>query len=472
VAADADCTPGQGALFAGRYRLQDPLNEPGDSAARERHWRGFDEVLARPVLVTVLPAGGADADDLLASAVANGRVAHPGIASVFDAANVDGCTYVVSEWVEGTALTKLLRDGPMPPAQAAAVVHAAADAVATMHAQGLAHGNLHPDNVLLTSDGGVKLTALRTNSGGAEAADVRRLGALLYTALTGRWPSHTAGSQVEGISDAPYDDGRLCSPRQVRAGVSGSLSRAAMRALAPEESALTAARLAEDVSRHAEEADTGRLPTIDEPEPDLPPRRSRWRRVALLVSALLVISAAGLLVGFRLGAIPAPSGTYLPFDPRGAKPAAPAVNAPRSPLKVTDARILDPQGDGTELRGAGRTFDGDAGTVWRTDDYRTAKFGNLKAGMGVLLDLGSPRTVHQVSVVLAEPGGAYDVRTSDTNSDSPGAYRTVATQRPRSSTTTSTLGSPATARYWLVWVTELAPHNGQYAIGVAEVRLS
>ena len=468
MAAEADCAPSQGALLAGRYRLNELLEPPSPSA--ERHWRGFDEALARPVLVTILPSGGADADDLLASAVANGRVAHPGIASVFDAANVDGSTYVVTEWVEGTPLTDVLLAGPMPTAQAVAVVHAAAAAVATIHAQGLAHGNLHPDNVLLTSAGGVKLTALRTNSGGAEAADVRRLGALLYATLTARWPARSAGSRVDGIAEAPYDAGRLCSPRQVRAGVSGPLSRVAMRALSPDEPALTAAGLADDVSQHAYDVATTQ-PLTGPPAGEEPVRRSRWRRVSLLVASVLVICIAGLLVGFRLGAIPAPAGSYLPFDPGGLKVAPPPAAA-SGPLKVVGARIVDPQGDGTELRNANRTIDGKPGTLWRTDDYTTARFGNLKRGMGVLYDLGAPRMVHRVTVVLGESGGSYDVRAGNADSDSPDAYRTVATQHQLSSTTTSTLSPPITGRYWLVWFTELAPHNGQYGIGVADVGFS
>jgi len=474
VAAEADCTPAVGVLLAGRYRLAAPVPpEPGD-VGQERHWRGVDEVLARPVLVTVLPSGKAAAHDLLASAVANGRVAHPGIASVFDAADCDGYTYVVTEWVEGRPLTALLRDGPLPPAQAAAIVGSAADAVATMHSQGLAHGNLHPDNVLVTDGGGVKLTALRTAAGGAATADISRLGAVLYATLTARWPAATVGVPAQGIADAPYADGRLCSPRQARAGVPRPLSEVTMRALAGPGSALTATDLAEHLHRHADDADTGRLPVVEADAP-APAPRSRWRRGVVLISILLLISVAGLLLGLRLGAIPAPTRGYLPFDSRGAQPGATPAPATGGPLRVVAARILDPQGDGTEVGNADRTIDGPAGTgdartVWRTDDYTTPHFGNLKRGMGVLLDLGAPAAVSQVSVILGDPGGTFDVRAGDTASDNPADYRTLVTQHARTTTVNSSFGTAQTARYWLIWFTELAPHHGQFGIGVAAVR--
>src|SRR3712207_7129099 len=44
----------------------------------------------------------------------SGRLTHPRIASVFDAAEEGGLTYVVAEWVEGRTLAEILRaDGPL-----------------------------------------------------------------------------------------------------------------------------------------------------------------------------------------------------------------------------------------------------------------------------------------------------------------------------------------------------------------------
>lgn len=468
VVTEDNCVPQQGTLFAGRYRLHEPCPSSVDVAGRPRHWRGFDEVLNRPVLVTVLLADTPEGANLLASAVANGRVAHPGIASVFDAANVDGCTYVVSEWVDGATLTESLHEqGPLPAERAAAVVQEAAETIAALHGQGVVHGNLDPGNVVLTTGGGVKLTSLRTNTDAAPEDDVRRLGALLYVALTGRWPAAAAGTGVPTMAEAPYESGRLCEPRQVRAGVSGTLSTIAMRALNPVETDTTAESLARELAGHATSPPL--LPWVEETEPE--PSRS-WRSLVLLLSVLVVICLAGLVVGFSLGAIKTPRGSYPSFGPgkNNNKPAASAKPAAGATLPISDARILDPQGDGTELRHADLTHDGQLSTLWRTDDYSRPRFGNLKQGMGVLFDLGSPQSVRQVTLDVSAAGGTVELRAGDEASDSPAAYRTVAQPTGAGTTLTFSVSPASKARYWLVWFTELPRHNDRYGVGVAEVQ--
>jgi len=466
VATNADCEPDHGALLAGRYRLSEPLLWACAEPARERHWRGFDEVLARPVMITVLQTSGHDADELLAAAVANGRVAHPGVASVFDAAIVDGCTYVVSEWVEGTSLTAALRDGPMPPSQAAAVAHAAAEAVAAVHAQGLVHGNLHPDNVVLTTGGGIKLTDLRTNGGGERTADVRCLGALLYAALTGKWPAGIPSSAGTSLPTAPYDDDRLCAPRQVRAGVPGHLSELAMRAL-DREPVLSAANLAQSLDHHASDSMAAPLPVME----DVPGEREHraMRRVAIPVAVLLVIAMAGLLLGVRLGAIENPAG-YRVLD--FGTDATPSPVAVAQPLPISAARIIDPEGDGAELAGAERVRDGDPATAWRTDSYKTARFGNLKRGIGIRLDLGTAQSVRQVAVSVQNIGGVVELRTGAADGDSPDDYRTITPEQNPDSTTITFSIPPTTSRYWLIWYTSLPENDRGYGVGVTEVRFT
>lgn len=468
MAINADTGPDQGTLFAGRYRLQDPLAGTSDDSAREQHWQGFDEVLTRRVMITVLQASGADADNLLAAAVANGRVAHPGVASVFDAAIVEGMTYVVSEWVEGTNLTEVLREGPMPPAQAAGVVQAAAEAVAAVHAQGLVHGNLHPNNVVLTTDGSVKLTDLRTNGDGERAADVCCLGGLLYASLTGKWPTGIVGDAVAGLPDAPYDDDRLCAPRQVRAGVPGYLSDLAMRAMGPD-SGLTAIHLAQSLDHHATDPVTGPLPVVEDLA-DEPPRGS-MRRIVLPAVALVVIAMAGLVLGAQLGAVPNLEG-YRPFDfGTDAKPTPSPTPAVAQPLAISGVKIIDPRGDGTELDGAELATDGNPATAWRTDDYKRAPFGGLKKGMGVRLDLGAAKGVRQVTVTVQDVGGTVELRAGDKDSPSPDDYRTVTSLNPTSATYTFTI-TPTTSRYLLIWYTSLPQNDRGFGVGVAEVRIN
>jgi hypothetical protein len=125
-------------------------------------------------------------------------------------------------------------------------------------------------------------------------------------------------------------------------------------------------------------------------------------------------------------------------------------SAASSPLTATITSI-DPSG------GSGFRRDGSS---WRTQTYVSADFGNLKDGVGLLLDLGSPKAVSRVTFDVAGGPIAVQLRAGDAASTS--GYATVATDGSASGATTLTPKGGGQHRYWLVWVTKLAPADGGY----------
>ena len=245
-----------GRLLAGRYQLSHRVTIGPHTTL----WQAVDEVLARPVAVRVLAATADDRtrDTFLAAAARAGWVSHPRAARVYDAGTENGHTYLVGEWVDGVSLDRILRDGPLPAEQAAFLAHQVAEGLAAAHARGVAHGRLHPGNVLVGGGLRVKVTdfavaaalagpvpslaptrAGRTPAAAADsvsaemaaemAADLRALGALLYASLTGRWP----GGPAFGLPGAPVRDDGICTPRQIRAGVPNVLDSLTGRLLDP-----------------------------------------------------------------------------------------------------------------------------------------------------------------------------------------------------------------------------------------------
>src|SRR6185312_16762031 len=87
--------------------------------------------------------------------------------------------YGVSEWVTGTPFTALLRDGALDAESAAGTVARVADGVAAAHGAGVAFGGVHPDHVVVTGTGEVKLAQVVGDGRAAVTDDVRGLGALL-----------------------------------------------------------------------------------------------------------------------------------------------------------------------------------------------------------------------------------------------------------------------------------------------------
>ncbi|HET7357673.1 MAG TPA: protein kinase family protein [Nocardioidaceae bacterium] len=229
---------GPGTVLAGRFRLEDLLQENGGA----RFWRACDLTLARNVAVHVVGADDERADTLLAAARASATVTDGHILRVLDAAEEHGVAYVVNEWGSGVSLDRMLNEGPLSPRRAAWVVKEVADALDTAHRNGVAHGRLIPENVMVSEAGAVKLIGFvvdgvlngaRSRDGatgfGDQASDVTNLAALLYAGLVARWP----GTEPSVVPPAPTEHGHPLRPRQVRAGIPRPLDAICDRVLNP-----------------------------------------------------------------------------------------------------------------------------------------------------------------------------------------------------------------------------------------------
>ncbi|HBY61063.1 MAG TPA: serine/threonine protein kinase, partial [Solibacterales bacterium] len=82
---------------------------------------------------------------------------HPNIAHLRTAAQVSGQLLMIMEFVEGQSLDALLKNGPLPPADAVNYASQVLSALEYAHARGVVHRDLKPPNMMLTPQGVVKL---------------------------------------------------------------------------------------------------------------------------------------------------------------------------------------------------------------------------------------------------------------------------------------------------------------------------
>jgi hypothetical protein len=461
--------PVQGEVLAGRYRLEAQVL--GDGATGHALWRGTDSLLNRPVAIELRVPGGLAAEEMITAAVTAGRIVHPCVIGVYDAVDEGSRAFVVREWVDGISLRDAVREGPLDPGRAAGIARTAADALASIHLAGHTHGNLHPGTVLIGDDE-ITLTELRLAPDASPQSDVRAIGGLLYAALTGHWPHELPPHHV-GLPDAVRVDGRLLSPRQVRAGIPGYLDALTMDLLDPSVAAPDAIELAAELRRY--DVTDPELSPITALAAEPAPRPSRLKLIAVLLAGVLCIAAAGWVVGTMW--LPENDGEGYPSgnDPTKAKPAAPPV---AQKLPITGARILDPpKTDEDERDGADKAIDGSLATAWTTSTYkRHATFGNLKPGMGVVVDLGETKTIRQVDVSMITPGATVQILAGDVagghdHTAWPAASNPLADAPAKFKIT---LEKAATARYVVLWITKLPPSekgNG-FKAGVQEIVVS
>jgi hypothetical protein len=142
----------------GPYRLVSQLG----AGAMGQVWRARDERLDRYVALKVLPPDLAGDPDrrarMLREARAAAAIRHASVVTLFDVVSHAGDDILVMELVEGRTLSQLLRDdGPPPLPRALAWIEAIADALAAAHARRILHRDIKAANVMVTSEGGVKV---------------------------------------------------------------------------------------------------------------------------------------------------------------------------------------------------------------------------------------------------------------------------------------------------------------------------
>jgi serine/threonine protein kinase len=306
----------------GAYQL---LERVGSGALGEVY-RARDTVHGRTVAIKRIPPALA-ADEAWSSAlhdtaVALAALSHPGVAMLYECGQSDGQMFVAQEFVPGQTLTSVLGGRPINVLRAVDLAVRVADSLAALHAAGITHGDLRPDNVVVTPKGQVKLldaglaaftaggtihasprlgTTLSSASlpvlrylapeealgeSGDHRADLFALGLVLYEMLTGRpaFERATADDTLLAILKDPVP-----APGAQDANLPIELDRIVARALAKPVGARyqTAERLAADLRAVKTMLDE----QLDVPDLAEPARASRvwWWAVALVIAGAAII---------------------------------------------------------------------------------------------------------------------------------------------------------------------------------------
>jgi tRNA A-37 threonylcarbamoyl transferase component Bud32 len=141
----------------GDYELLEKIAHGGMGVV----YRAWDPRLRRTVALKMIRVGQLATDEevrrFYVEAEAAAQLDHPGIIPVLDVGEHDGDHYYVMGFVEGGSLARRIRERPLPPREAAAVVQHVAAAVHYAHQHGIIHRDLKPGNILLDAAGQPKV---------------------------------------------------------------------------------------------------------------------------------------------------------------------------------------------------------------------------------------------------------------------------------------------------------------------------
>jgi serine/threonine protein kinase len=375
-----------GTLLADRYKIEALLGQGGMGTV----YRAEHIHMRRTVALKVLHREIAVVEEFAArferEAVAAGRIEHRNVAKAMDFGRLsDGSFYLVIEYVKGTSLRELIKQGPLAPVTALEIARQIADALNAAHQAGVVHRDLKPDNVMIAErdaegcwvkvlDFGVAKLATDEASGDSpitrygaiigtpeymapeqaggtvvdHRADLYALGVILYELLSGQ-PPFSGDDRVVVLSKHFVEP-----PPALPASIPEKTAAIVFDLLAKEPASRiqTAAGLVERIAEASAEmgpaaaASPLEPPTIDdtmldEGAPSAPPQRRQLPKArALVVFAAIAMIGGAILVATaerdKNAESSAGSGTTTPQA--ATQPAASSIAPPRTtPAKSESA---------------------------------------------------------------------------------------------------------------------------------------
>lgn len=120
-----------------------------------------DTKLDRPVAIKALPPHLAQDPDRLARFQREAKVLaslnHPGIGAIYGLEEAEGHRYLILEFIDGETLADRLTSAPIPLDESISIAKQITEALEAAHEKGVIHRDLKPGNVMVTSEGMVKV---------------------------------------------------------------------------------------------------------------------------------------------------------------------------------------------------------------------------------------------------------------------------------------------------------------------------
>ena len=186
--------------YFGEYKLLDKLGEGGMGSVYKAQETLANRVVALKVLRKNLAGNQGFVERFDREAKLAGSLNHPNIVACHNAGTIRGVQYMVMEFVDGETLNARIYRGPgkMPEKETLRIIRDIALGLSHAHQKGIIHRDIKPDNILLGSDGSVKLSDFGTAKSFLDQDNLSRTGVIIGT------PHYISPEQVRADKEVDH----------------------------------------------------------------------------------------------------------------------------------------------------------------------------------------------------------------------------------------------------------------------------
>jgi serine/threonine protein kinase len=316
--------------WLGSYQVIAEIGEGGMAKVYRARQASLNRDVAVKVLPDSLAAEPGFRERFQQEAVAVARLRHPNILAVHDFGQSEGTSYLVTEYVHGTTLDKLI-NGPMSLAEVVKRLTPIAAAIDHAHQHGVLHRDVKPSNIFVTEDGVPILGDFGLARMAQSDTHLTQTGTIIGT------PAYMAPEQCEGLPASPATDvyalatiayqmltGDLpfSAPTPMRMLLTKMQEQPTVpRGVVPALPAAAIAALLKGLAVQPEDRFQTAAAFLDALRPPAPAQLSLRRRLPLLalVPAVLggIFLAVGLVTLSRIVYVPMEAGTLASVDEAG-----------------------------------------------------------------------------------------------------------------------------------------------------------